>query len=264
MARKIVVTSGKGGVGKTTISANLGANLAKLGKKVVILDVDIGLNNLDVVMGIENKIVFDIVDCIEGRCRVKQAIIQDFCEPNLFIMPSSQSLNGTRVSGSGIKSIVDELSDNFDYVLIDCPAGIDIGFHRAVFSASEALVVTTPHLSAIKDADKVVDILKTYCLSSVGLIINRVRGDLILNKEMMTVESISKFFDIDLVGVVPEDDKISAYLSLGKTINVKSKALSAFNLLAQNIHYGFRKIYDVTYSYNGLFGYIKRSLRKNI
>ena len=252
MARRIVLTSGKGGVGKTTISANLGYALANLKQRVVILDVDIGLNNLDVVLGMENRIVFDIVDCIEGKCRLKQALVQDLTNPFLYILPSSQNLNSSHISISSIKFIVDELSDMFDYILIDCPAGIDIGFHRAVFSANEALLITTPHISALKDADKVLDILSTYNLDNIGLIINRTRGDLIASQEMASIKTIADLFSIDLVGVLPEDDVITTTLCYGGAIKKKSKVLCAFEMLANNIHCGTRDIYTDEKKYKGL------------
>lgn len=264
MARKIVITSGKGGVGKTTISANLGAGLARLNQKVVILDVDIGLNNLDVVLGIENKIIYDIVDCIEGKCRIKQALIQDSVNPYMYVLPSCQSINSAHISISSIKFIVDELSEIFDYIIIDCPAGIDIGFHRAVFSASEAIIITTPHISAIKDADKVLDILSTYDLGNIGLIVNRVRGDMILNKDMASVDMISGLFNIDLLGVIPDDDIITKTLAMGGSIQAKSKALDAFDILSKNIHFGTREIFNDTKHYKGFWGYLKRSLKKII
>jgi len=264
MARKIVITSGKGGVGKTTLTVNLGANLAKLKQKVVMIDVDIGLNNLDVVLGVENRIVFDIVDCIEGKCRIKQALIQDLTNPYLYVLPSCQSLGTTRISITSIKEIVEELSEMFDYVLIDCPAGVDMGFHRAVFSASEAVIVTTPHISAIKDADKVLDILSTYQMNGVGLVVNRVRGDMIASKDMASVETISKLFDIDLIGAIPEDDNITRVLNMGGYVTTNSKVLKAYEMLAKNIHYGTREIYNDTNEYKGLFGFFKRNLKKTI
>ena len=152
----------------------------------------------------------------------------------------------------------------FDYILIDCPAGIDVGFHRAVFSASEALIVTTPHISALKDADKVLDILVTYNLNGIGLIINRSRGDLIASQEMASTQTIADLFNIDLVGVLPEDDIITTTLSHGGAVHKKSKALVAFEMLAHNIHFGTRDIYSDTKEYKGLFGYLKRNLKKSI
>jgi len=264
MARKFVITSGKGGVGKTTICANIGASLARQKQRVCILDVDIGLNNLDVVMGIEQQIVFDLVDCIEGKCRLKQALIQDFKEPYLFVLPSTQSLNNSKISKTQIKSLVDELSYNFDFVLIDCPAGIDLGFHRAVFSASEAIVVTTPHISAIKDASKVVDILSTYELSTVSLVINRVRGDLIADKTMLSVDEITKIFDADLIGVVPEDDAIISALNFGGAVDLNSKSSKAFAMIANNIIYGGNDVINFQKEYKGLWGYFKRKIKRSI
>lgn len=264
MARKLVITSGKGGVGKTTICANLGSKLAHMKSKVCLLDVDIGLNNLDVVMGVEQHIIYDIVDCIEGKCRLKQALIQDVNEPYLYILPSTQSLSSGKITKSQIKSIVDELSTIFDYILIDCPAGIDLGFHRAVFSASEALVVTTPHISAIKDASKVVDILSTYELYSTKLVVNRVRGDLMASNEMLSISDISNLFDIDLVGVIPEDDTIITSLNNGGAVLPTSKAGQAFELLADNIENGGKKVLNFQKEYRGIWGYLKRAIKRNI
>ena len=190
MARKIVLTSGKGGVGKTTICANLGIQLAKLGFRVVLLDVDIGLNNLDVVMNIEDRIVFDITDVIMGRCRPKQALVQDKNISSLYVMPSFSAYNKTNILGEHIKNVIDQLDSSFDYILIDCPAGVEAGFHRAVFPANEAIIVVTPHLSSIRDADKVIGLLNDYDISYKGLVVNRVRGDLLLNGQLMTVEII--------------------------------------------------------------------------
>ena len=264
MARKFVITSGKGGVGKTTVCANIGASLAHKKQRVCILDVDIGLNNLDVVMGIERRITFDIVDCIEGKCRLKQALIQDLNEPYLYILPSTQSINNVNIRNSQIKAIVDELSYIFDYILIDCPAGIDIGFHRAVFSATEAIVVTTPHISAIKDASKVIDILNTYELCSMNLLINRVRGDLIADKTMISVDEIAKIFDVSLIGVVPEDDKIISALNNGGAVDSNSKSSKAFSMIANNIIYGNNDVINFQKQYKGLWGYLKRKIKGSI
>ena len=165
MARKIVFTSGKGGVGKTTICANLGVSLAELGFRVVLLDMDIGLNNLDVVIGVEKRVLFDLSDVVSGRCRVKQALIQDSKFPNLYILPSSSG-KVENISSSSIKNVVSILDSSFDYILLDCPAGVDAGFHRAVFSATEAIIVVTPHLSSLRDASKVLTLLNQYHLEA--------------------------------------------------------------------------------------------------
>lgn len=263
MARKIVFTSGKGGVGKTTVCANLGVKLASLGQRVVMLDLDIGLNNLDVVMGIENKIVFDLIDCLENKCRIKQALVQDCRYPNLYILPSSHLFSSNSVNAHSIKMIVDTLSVSFDYVLIDCPAGIDVGFHRAVFCADEAIVVTTPHISSIRDADKVISVLKSYNLISTKLIINRIRGDLVLNGEMVEATRISKLLKTELLGVVQEDDNMGLQVA-GNFSKINSKNLSSIDVLGLNLHNGSNTIYDYMAKYRGFFGNIKRSLRKKI
>lgn len=263
MARKIVMTSGKGGVGKTTVCANLGIQLAKLGFRVALFDVDIGLNNLDVVMGIENQIIFDLTDVVMGRCRPKQALVQVQNISSLYVMPSSHSYSKSNILGEHIKNVVEQLDTSFDYILIDCPAGVDEGFHRAVYSATEALIVVTPHLSSIRDADKVLGILGEYDLISKGLIINRMRGDLLVNGQLMTIESIVKALNIPLLAVIPEDDEIGSSCSVGQRVQSIESA-RAFTLLSENIHNGSKKIFDCTFKYRGLIGYLKRNIKKRV
>jgi len=263
MARKIVVTSGKGGVGKTTVCANLGVYLSRLGFRVVLMDVDIGLNNLDVIMGLERQVIFDVTDVVSGKCRVRQALIQDPNYPSLYLLPSSHTYSSSRITGEHIKNIIDIIDHSFDYILIDCPAGVELGFHRAVFPANEALIVVTPHLSSIRDADKVVGLLSEYNIESKGLVINRMRGDLLLSGEMMNIESIVKAMNIPLLGVIPEDDTVSKMSSDGR-IMTDGESARAFTLLSENIHNGCKKIYDCTYKYRGLMGYFKRNIKKYI
>ena len=264
MARKIVLTSGKGGVGKTTICANLGVALARLNRRVVLVDVDIGLNNLDVVTGIENKIVYDIVDVIENKCRIRQALVQDFNYPNLYIMPSAHSYNKSQVTAENIKKIVDGLSEFFDFVLIDCPAGIDEPFKRAVYGADEALVVVTPHLSSLRDADKVLMILSSYQISNISLVVNRVRGDMVVDKEMMDCKKIAEILDTKLSGIIPEDDNITTFLSVGRTVNKNCESFVAFNMLAKNVLGETNKVYDCTQKYKGIVGFFKRTIRRKL
>ncbi len=263
MARKIVITSGKGGVGKTTICANLGARLAGLGFRVAIIDADIGLNNLDVVMGLENKVMFDLLDVIEGRCRLKQALVQDKRYPLLYVLPSTRFRVGLKIEVEQFKEIINDLEYNFDYILLDCPAGIDHGFHRAVMSANEAIVVVTPHISSIRDADKVVSLLNNYKLTNKYLVINRVRGDLILNGEMFSIESIIEAMKINILGVVPEDDDISTLSTIGG-FSASMTSGRAFTLLAENLHNGSRKVFDVTSKYKGFFGSLRRNLKRKV
>ncbi|MGN0748230.1 MAG: septum site-determining protein MinD [Christensenellales bacterium] len=263
MARKIVITSGKGGVGKTTICANLGARLASLGFRVCLMDVDIGLNNLDVVMGIEKKVMFDIIDVIEGRCRAKQALVQDHRIQSLYIMPSAHSYSASNVTGDKIKEVIDSLDSNFDYILIDCPAGVEAGFHRAVYSANEAIIVVTPHISSVRDADKVLSILAGYDLVHKSIIINRIRGDLVLSGEMLSAEEIVRALKTKLLGIIPEDDDITALSTVGGLAS-GNVAGRAFTILCENLHEGTRKIYDYTMRYRGVFGNFRRNLKRKI
>lgn len=263
MARKIVLTSGKGGVGKTTICANLGARLASLGFRVCLIDVDLGLNNLDVVMGIEKRVMFDLVDVIEGRCRAKQALVQDRRIPSLYVMPSAHSYSCSNVTGETIKDVILTLDSSFDYILIDCPAGVEAGFHRAVYCANEAIVVATPHISSVRDADKVLSILSGYDLVHKSIVVNRIRGDLVLNGEMLSADEIVKALKTPLLGVIPEDDDITALSSVGGLAggNVAGRA---FTILCENLHEGTHKIYDYTMKYRGIFGNLKRNLKRKI
>ena len=263
MARKIVITSGKGGVGKTTVCANLGVKLANLGFKVALIDADIGLNNLDVVMGIENKIMFDISDVVSQKCRIKQALVQDERYPSLYVLPSSDFTFKEQINDLSFKSVIEMIDPSFDYILIDCPAGIDGGFHRAVFSAREAIVVVTPHISSIRDAEKVLGFLGTYDLHSISLVINRVRGDMLLSGEIVSVEKISESLSTGVLGVVPEDDALSTLSSLG-AFAYNTSGAKAFTILAENLHNGTKKIYDCTNKYRGILGTIKRNLRRKI
>lgn len=261
MARKIVITSGKGGVGKTTITANLGIFLSTLGLRVVMIDVDFGLNNLDVVMGVENKIVYDVSDVIVGRCRAKQALVQDNGRKNLFVLPSGGLTAQAPVSGQQLKLIIENLSPLFDYVLIDCPAGLDAGFHRAVACADEAIVVATPALTSLRDADKTVTVLNSYKLQRIGLVVNRVRGDLIMSDKMLLPRDIEGLLKIDLLGVIPEEDAV--FLS-GVSLPKTSDSYKAYKLLALNLHKQTGKIFDPTKKYSGFFGSIRRSIKRSV
>lgn len=262
MSEKIVVTSGKGGVGKTTVTANLGKMLADIGQRVVLIDIDFGLNNLDVVMGLENKVVYDVLDVLEGRCRIKQALVQDEKRKNLYILPSNSLDSSCSVTGQNIKLVTESLSSVFDYVIYDCPAGIDVGFHRAVSCANKAIVVTTPGLPSLRDADKVITILNSYKLDYVGLVVNRTRGDLIMSDKMMFPEDIKALLKTDLLGVLPEEDAV--FLSMGDSIPKGSDSYKAYKILANNLHKGMNKMFDVTSKYSGFFGSIRRSIKRNV
>ncbi|MBQ8663340.1 MAG: septum site-determining protein MinD [Eubacterium sp.] len=218
MGEVIVVTSGKGGVGKTTTTANVGTGLAMLKKKVVMIDTDIGLRNLDVVMGLENRIVYNLVDVIEGNCRVKQALIRDKKYDSLYLMPSAQTKDKNAVTPEQMKKLTEELLEDFDYVLLDCPAGIEQGFLNAIAGASRALVVTTPEVSAIRDADRIIGLLEANEIRDIRLIVNRLRQDLIKRGDMMSVEDVADILAVDLIGAVPDDENVVVSTNQGNPI----------------------------------------------
>lgn len=208
MGDVIVVTSGKGGAGKTTTTANLGVGLAKLNKKVCVIDMDLGLRNLDVVIGLENQVVYNLVDVIEGRCDVKKALIEDKRFSGLYFLSSAQTVDKTFVSPEQVVSLVESIKEDFDFILLDCPAGIEQGFKNAIAPADTAVVVTTPINSAIRDADRIRSLLERSGIRRQYLIVNRMRADLVNRGHMMSVNDILDVLPIDLIGVVPEDENI--------------------------------------------------------
>ena len=262
VSRKIVITSGKGGVGKTTVAANLGYALSNFGQRVLIIDIDFSLNNLDVVLGVENKVVYDIVDVLEGRCRVKQAIMQRNEKKNLYMLSSGSAEVSSNISGQNIKALEDSVAPLFDYVLFDCPAGIDVGFHRAVSCADEAIVVVTPNIPSLRDADKVISVLSSYRLDKISIVVNRARGDLILNDKMMMPFDIQAILKTELIGVLPEED--SVFLSSGYKLPFRSDSAKAYKLLANNVHKNIKKVFDVTYKYSGFLGGIRRCIKRSV
>lgn len=260
MARTIVVTSGKGGVGKTTLTATLGRMLGVCGCRVLLIDADAGLNNLDVVMNMENRIVFDITDVLAGRCRLHQALLQDEI-PTVFMLPSFHGYDESEFSGEDLRRLTCDLSE-YDYCLVDCPAGIEKGFHRAVSACGEAIVVTTPHISALKDAEKVISILRNYGRSPY-LVLNRVRGDLVLNSDMVSADEVKKVMDAPLLGVIPENDAVGVFSNTGKLLPRSNEGYKAFMMLARNFINGTDDLYDATKKYRGILGGIKRAVRRN-
>ncbi len=208
MGKVIVITSGKGGVGKTTTTANIGTALAMLDKKVVMVDTDIGLRNLDVVLGLENRIVYDIVDAVRGNCRLNQALIKDKRFGNMYLLPAAQTKDKTAVTEEQMVELCDKLKDEFDFVIIDCPAGIEHGFRNAIAGAEEAIVVTTPEVSAVRDADRIIGLLEAAEVRSPRLIINRIRTNMVQSGDMMSVDDILSILAVELLGIVPDDDAI--------------------------------------------------------
>lgn len=218
MSEVIVVTSGKGGVGKTTTTANLGTALAQNNQKVVLIDTDIGLRNLDVVMGLENRIVYNLVDVVEGKCRIKQALIKDKKYPNMYLLPSAQTRDKTSVTPEQMVELVNELRDEFDYVILDCPAGIEQGFKNAIAGADRALIVTTPEVSAIRDADRIIGLLEANGVTEMDLIVNRLKVDMVKRGDMMSIEDVVDILSIDLIGAVPDDDNIVVATNKGEPL----------------------------------------------
>ena len=218
MSEVIVITSGKGGVGKTTSTANIGTGLAKLGKSVVMIDTDIGLRNLDVVMGLENRIVYNLVDVVEGNCRMKQALIKDKRYSNLCLLPSAQTRDKTSVNPEQMKKLIEELRPEFDYILLDCPAGIEQGFKNAIAAADRALIVTTPEVSAIRDADRIIGLLEANDIHKIHLIVNRLRMDMVKRGDMMSIDDVIDILAIDLIGAVPDDESIVVATNQGEPL----------------------------------------------
>mgnify|MGYP006277994263 CR=1 FL=1 len=226
MSEVIVITSGKGGVGKTTTTANLGTGLAMQGKKVVVVDADIGLRNLDVVMGLENRIVYDIVDVVEGICRLKQGLIKDKRYDGLYLLPAAQTKDKTAVSPKQMQDLTEELKKIFDYIIIDCPAGIEQGFQNAISGADKAVVVTTPEISAVRDADRIIGLLEAKGIYEPKLIINRIRNDMVKRGDMMNIDDMIDILAIDLLGVVPDDESIVVSTNRGEPVVTDDNALA--------------------------------------
>ncbi|HEY2419804.1 MAG TPA: septum site-determining protein MinD [Neobacillus sp.] len=239
MGEAIVITSGKGGVGKTTTSANIGTSLALQGKKVCLVDTDIGLRNLDVVMGLENRIIYDLVDVIEGRCKLHQALVKDKrFDDLLYLLPAAQTVDKSAVNPEQMRTLINDLKQDYDYIIIDCPAGIEQGFQNAIAGADKALVVTTPEVSAVRDADRIIGLLeKEKTIESPKLIINRIRNHMMKNGDMLEIDEIAQHLSIELFGIVADDDEVIRASNHGEPIalNPNSKASIAYRNIARRI-----------------------------
>jgi septum site-determining protein MinD len=235
--KTIVITSGKGGVGKTTSSANIGTALAMQGNKVCLIDADIGLRNLDVVMGLENRIVYDIVDVVENNCRLEQAMIRDKRYDGLYLLPAAQTRDKTSVTPFQMKELIEKLKEDMDFIVVDSPAGIEQGFKNAISGADRAIIVTTPEISAVRDADRIIGLLEAEGLRDPEVIINRIRADMVDRGDMMGIEDMIEILAIDLIGIVPEDEGIVVSTNKGEPIalNDNAKAGQAYRNIARRI-----------------------------
>lgn len=263
MAGKVVtVTSGKGGVGKTTATANIGAALASNGHKVVCIDADIGLRNLDVILGLENRIVYDLVDVIEGRCRLRQAMIRDKRLPELYLIPAAQTRDKSAVSPSDMIRLCDELRPDFDWVLIDSPAGIERGFRNAVAPADIVVVITNPEVSAVRDADRIIGLVEAEEKGPARLVINRIKPGMVKRGEMLSVDDVLELLAIDLLGMVPDDENIITGANRGTPVvlNGKSKAGQAFTNIARRLNGETVPFLDLD-DEGGFFGRLSRLFR---
>ncbi len=238
MAQTYVITSGKGGVGKTTTTANVGLGLAQLGYEVALVDADIGLRNLDVVLGLENRIVYNLVDVVEGFCELEKALIRDKRQDNLTLLPAAQTKDKTAVKPHQMARLVEDLSADFDYVLVDSPAGLEQGFQNAMAGVQEGIVVTTPEVAAVRDADRIIGLLEAGQVSRPRLVINRIRPDMVQRGDMMTVDDITDVLAVDLLGIIPEDEQIVVASNRGEPIVFQESAPAsrAFRNIARRIH----------------------------
>ena len=262
MGEVIVITSGKGGVGKTTTTANLGASLAVEGKKVALIDTDIGLRNLDVVMGLENRIVYDIVDVVEEKCKLRQALIKDKRFKELYLLPAAQTRDKSAVNEEQMKELTNKLKEEFDYILIDCPAGIEQGFKNAIAGADRAIVVTTAEISAIRDADRIIGLLESE-IKNPELVINKIRPSMVKRGEMMDVDDIVDLLSIDLIGVVPDDEYIITQTNKGEPViqNRKAPSGKAYMEIAKRV-LGEKIEVTIPKEEKGLFAMLKKLFRK--
>ena len=260
MGEAIVITSGKGGVGKTTTSANLGTALALQGKKVCLIDTDIGLRNLDVILGLENRIIYDLVDVIEGRCKVQQALVKDKrFEDGLFLLPAAQTTDKNAINPEQMKKLVTELKRDYDYILIDCPAGIEQGFKNAIAGADRAIVVTTPEISAVRDADRIIGLLEQEDIEPPKLIINRIRQHLMNNGDALDVNDITTHLSIDLLGIILDDENVITSSNKGEPVvmDPANPAAIGYRNIARRILGESVPLMSLTTGKTGFFGKLK-------
>lgn len=259
----ITITSGKGGVGKTTASANIGAALAELGHKVVCIDADIGLRNLDVVMGLENRIVYDLVDVVEGRCKLRQAMIRDKRLDELYLIPAAQTRDKSAVSPADMRRVCDELRKDYDYIIIDSPAGIERGFQNAIAPADQVIIVTNPEVSAVRDADRIIGMVEAEEKGPAQLVINRINMEMVERGDMLAAADVLELLAVELIGLVPDDQDVIVSTNRGTPIALdkKSRTGEAFRNIAKRIVGESDVPFVAMESSNGFLGRISKLIR---
>jgi septum site-determining protein MinD len=264
MSRIIVITSGKGGVGKTTVTANLGMAIARSGHRVALVDADFGLRNLDLLLGLENRVVYTAVEVLAGQCRLEQALVKDKRQEGLVLLPAAQSRSKEAVTPNQMKKLLSVLSEKYEYVLVDCPAGIETGFQNAIAAASEALVVTTPEIAAVRDADRVVGLLEAQGIKRIHLIVNRLKPAMVQAEQMMSVQDVQELLAIPLIGVVPDDERVIVSSNRGEPL-VLAENLSlpgiAINNIARRLEGEKVPFLDLMAEHDNLLNRIRRLFR---
>lgn len=245
MGKTIVITSGKGGVGKTTATVNIGAALAEMGKNVLLIDADLGLRNLDLMMGVENRIVYDVVDVLEGRCRLRQAVVRNKRNERLALLPASQTRNKNAIKEGQLKTLLAEIRDSYDFLLIDCPAGIEQGFNNAIEGAEEAVLICTPEIASVRDGDRVAGLLASSEVDKVQLVVNRIKPEMVRRREMMSVQDIEEILGLKAIGAVPEDSLVVRSANLGEPLIYSTRSIAGqeYKRIAQRLM-GVRDISD--------------------
>ncbi len=264
MSRIIVITSGKGGVGKSTVTANLGTALAKQKRSVALVDADFGLRNLDLLLGLENRVVYTALDAIAGQCRLEQALVKDKRQPGLALLPAAQNRTKESINPEQMKGLIDVLSKTYDYILVDSPAGIEMGFRNAISAAQEAIIVTTPEVTAVRDADRVIGLLEANNITNIQLIVNRLRPEMVQLNDMMSVDDVLEILAIPLLGIVPDDERIIVASNRGEPIVAERKPTLpaiAFLNIARRLEGEQVPFLDLMAAHNNLVNRIKRFFR---